>query len=160
MRIKILICKSVIIGYFIICIQDELKNGMHRSVYRNVYVVNWSISPLGCNVYNQTTRTHGGHISGFIYSGRYEQEWRRASEGVSVGTSLQRPCSGGGVVSEPCAVPQKMYVSCSNRVRHGGYPTAACRQIFYQVGRGKDKYVISTYVCVHFSQETQKKKKP
>jgi len=32
-------------------------------------------------------------------------------------------------------IPSKMYVSCSNRARHSGYPTAACRQIFYQVGR-------------------------
>jgi len=57
-----------------------------------------------------------------------------------------RGVDGGLVVSERRGIPE-MYVSCSNRgVRHGGYPTtAACRQIFYQVGRGKDKYVTSVY---------------
>lgn len=122
---------------------------------------------------DHNTYTNGPHVTtlqtthryGFVH-GRWQVKTRVATgeRGVAYRSCYASPrrSSGGEVVSERTRYPRKMYVSCSNRVRHGGYPTAPCRQIFYQVGRGKDKYVIGTYtydVCVHFSRETQKKKK-
>lgn len=58
-----------------------------------------------------------------------------------------------------CIRTARKYVSCSNRVR-GGYPTAACRQIFYQVGRQRQ---ITRLRCLllylrYFSRETKRGK--